>query len=357
VANPITSLWTMIRDWAVQPTQAYQLVPFYGPDTPPLIPNASYFRLWLKGMNLTHSRRWFTDTYPAVQSSVRLAFDKRADQTFTRVVGPSKEVLGPGVWQNYVLSELLPFNGGTVEIEAGLFALRGENHLLSTIGILADFSRLVTTPLTDSLGVIEKLAAGMESVLRSTQSGIHLAFHQGLHAGAADDDNALRPGFFAVLLATEQQIRRTGLSIWDGRLCYSPTPGAPASPLTTVDHMLFEIEGRPDRDNYRQLPDLLEPLDAFKEAIIRNDQQAEGAAKVRLLLALEKVPDLAQNDRPRIRDAFNKELKDLRNNVKLFGAAGGPAKTLDTIIAKWADPIENYVGSAPFKADAADFDV
>jgi hypothetical protein len=356
--NPIKWLWDTIRVWAARETQNYLFVPFHTDADMPLVADASYFRLWLKDMNLTQSRKWFTDIYPAVHSSVRLNFGGQPDQTFARVAAPSEAVMGPGERRNYIMSELIPFNGGTVEIEAALFALRGQNHLkatvdvlASTVGILADFSNLVAAPLTEAVSIVQKLSSGLESILQTSQGQVHLALHQGLREGPASADNSLRPGYFAVILATAAQVKRERLKVEGGQLLYSPAEGKPTERLTSYEYMLFELEGTAERNDYRHLKDIAEPMNAALDAVIDGDKGAIKLTKKRLLKAVSRSPDVAQDDQRRILDALDKELKDARKRASEFGAAGVARQDLDAVVGKWAEPIETFKGLGPVQPD------
>ncbi len=136
VRDLLPNTWELIKGWAVQNNQHYLYLQFGTNQDVDLVPHASYSRVWLKDMHLLHGRAWFTDQYPALHASVKLKYDLRDGQIISRVAQPSADVMGPGVRRNYVLLDLMPYSGGVVELEAGLFALLGKYYLTPTIGIL-----------------------------------------------------------------------------------------------------------------------------------------------------------------------------------------------------------------------------
>src|SRR5262249_31985474 len=126
----------------------------------PLAAQRHYLRLWLCEMFLTKSRKWFVDWFPAVHSSVNLKFGNTDGVTLSHVAQAPEKALANGVLLNYEMLPLVPFNGGVVEIEAALLALKGSDYLGAAIKILQDFSSLVAPPIGQVLTVAEKVSSG-----------------------------------------------------------------------------------------------------------------------------------------------------------------------------------------------------
>jgi hypothetical protein len=341
--NTLGNLWDAISGLAARSANQYLYVripkdrtkPEY--DDQPLKPERSYFRLWLTEMFLTQSKDWFKDWYPAVHSSVRLKFGNQSDVNFSRVVRAPEEALANGVLLNYRLTELMPFNGGVVELEAGLLALEGKNHLKAAIDILANFSSLVAAPLSQALTIAEKVSGSMQDLLGSTNGKIHLPFHQTFTATGGGGGNELRPGYIAVVLATAYQIDKDRLSVKDDRLHYVIGSRDEPRPFEGYDYMLFRIEGREQRDDWR-LKNIQEPLDKAKEALIQNEtEKAEAFKKIALVTAWQS-PDLAAYDRRRVVQAIKEELDEIAREG--FGALPPEERDLDAVMLRRAMPVE-----------------
>src|SRR5436309_2835760 len=94
-------------------------------DSEPLVAGNHYFRLWLVGMSLKNDREWFKAWQPAVYSSITFTFGDKTE-TLTHVAGQSRlkdvgtQSLDKVISLNYPLTALVPFNGGTIELDAGL---------------------------------------------------------------------------------------------------------------------------------------------------------------------------------------------------------------------------------------------
>src|SRR4051794_25663495 len=113
------SLWQTIKSWVNSNNQQLTRT-FIDDDGGEIRPHEDYFRIVLADMYLAKDRQWFRDHYPAVVASVKLNYAGRDNQEFTRLAQPSLDARGPGAFTNYTLTPLLPFRGGSVEVEGGL---------------------------------------------------------------------------------------------------------------------------------------------------------------------------------------------------------------------------------------------
>jgi hypothetical protein len=304
-------------------------------DDSPLEPSGSYFRLWLSEMFLTKRVAWGKEWFPAVHGEVRLQFGDQG-ATFSRVAQPPKDRLSEGVRLDYRLTDLLPFNGGVVEIETALLALKGADYLGTAIGILQQFSSLVAPPFGQAISVAATLATGTRDLLSATQGNIHLGFHQefvSIGGGGA----VLRPGYFAVILADPGQLSAENLVVRDGQLFYRDTPGTASRNLQGYDYILLRVEGRKERDDWR-LKDIQDPLNIAIQALAETPpNEVTAAAYTTVALAAAwKSPDLAQKDRRRVVQAIKAELADIASESR--GATGPVTRGLGDIVSARAMP-------------------
>jgi hypothetical protein len=334
--NAIRRLWDTIKGWATQNAShyIYARIPDDRTDLPgsgtALKPQSSYFRLWLCQMYLTKSRNWFRDWHPAVHASVRLRFGEYNQLELSSVARPPEDALGKGVYLNYRLTELLPFNGGVVEIEAALLALQGADYLGSAIKVLQDFSGLLVAPLGQIVNVADKVSNGLRDMVGATNGQVHLGLHETLTSEGGGGANVLRPGYLAVILATPRDIDPQGLYVRGDRLFYARTPGATPTPLEGYDYMLVRIEGRTERDDWR-LKNIEEPLNKAAEALLKGETESAKAYKSAALVAAYQSPDLAVADKRRVIQAIKDELSALESSA--LGATGNEPIDFASIMA------------------------
>jgi hypothetical protein len=313
MANVLQETWNLVKGWANQPGrhQVRAAIPQNRTDlkepTAPLVPNASYYRLWLSEMFLSQQRSWFVNWAPMVHALVKLKFGDREGVHLASVAQPPKGANGSHVLLSYKLTELLPFNGGTVEIEAALVGLKGANQLDPAVRILQGFSGLVTAPLAPVLSIAEKVASGVTELISASQGEGVLSVHDTLRS-AGGGSQGLAPGYFVVLNATADEVNVERLSVREDRLYYTRESAAAPAPLDDYDYMLFFIESRAERDDFR-LKTIQEPLDQAIAALIGGERERADAFRKAALTAAMTSPDLTVKDRNRVALAIRDELK------------------------------------------------
>lgn len=353
MATALDSMWNTVKSWATKNAEQYvgEFIPPERTDLkdPPtaMVPMRDYFRLWLSDMFLARSRSWFVNEYPAVHSSVSLKFGP--DIVKISHVTEAGTAVGRGANLDYALTDLLPFNGGTVEIQSGLIALKGMNYAAETIGILKDFSGLIGAPLGSALTIAEKVSGGVQKIAAGSE--VALAFHRQFRSGSTgpqagtDAANVLRPGYIAVVLATHKQIEPSRLTVKGSRLHYAEREGAAPKPLEGYDYMLFYVEGKAERDNWR-MPNIEQPLNQAIEATLRGQTKEAEEFMTAAKVVIWQSPDLAVQDRRRVAEAIDAELAAIGGNVKR-GAAPGDLRSLNDIMKTRAKSVDRALADPP----------
>jgi len=301
-------------------------------DDTPIKAYEGYFRIWISDMFLTKSRNWFKDWHAAVHASVQLQFGDQAAQTFTRAAKAPEEALGQGVLKEYKVLDLMPFNGGTVELQASLLAMQGEDYLGKAIGVLQDFSGLVGAPLAQAVAISEKIANGIDTLVDATDGLPHLVFHDTFTA-AGTGGNELRAGYWAIIKATKAQIATARLAVKGGKLCYAKGPGAPTAPLEGYDYILLRIETQAERDDWR-LKGIEDALTKAYNAYYEGEMEKFEAYKRMAELVVWQSPDLSKHDRRRVIQAIRRDLEEVTGGG--YGAAGEDARDLNAVMSTWA---------------------
>ena len=281
--------------------------PKYSPD--PIKAEQHYFRLMLAEMSLTHDRAWFATWYPAVHSLVSFKFGgKTIDVPYIAGSLALKDInvdnLGKVIQMNHPLTSLMPFNGGDIDIFAGLLAMQGENYLDRLINVLSGFSNLLAVPqLSAAINVAAPLVHGVQELL-----GIHQLFNK--------DSGNLRPGYTAILLAQDdpaKQVKPQELWVVDDQL-HKGSSLDTCQELKGHTYMLLRIDAPEDRDDWEELMAIQEPYQKAVEALINDNKPQEADAYLRKAVTTALFsPDLTRAHRSAVARRLIEQFDEVRN--------------------------------------------
>lgn len=342
------SLWDVVTSWVSRDAKRYLYAPVssgqvlgaaYEPSA--LQARRDYFRLWLVEMCLRKDRAWFISWHPAVHSIVRFQFGSRQTE-IPGIAGEfsltdiGKQNLDRVVHLNYPMTTLLPYNGGTVELAAGLLAMEGTDLIAGFIKTIGDFASMLMMPqLSAAVSVATPVATGIDQLLKSANGGLHLGLHQAFASQGGGGANEFRPGYIVVLRTDEKQVKTSDLWVKDDRLHVGRSKDE-LQPLSGVAYMLFRIEKRAERDDWEGLLAIRDPYNKALDALEQqNAQRAETFLRVAVAEAL-RSPDLTQADRIRVARTVKEEF-DQAKELGL-GAIRVDRPTLTTAMARSISP-------------------
>jgi hypothetical protein len=320
--SAVGRLWRRIRQKFDADAAQLHRIFFAEQDGIRMTPNNSYLRIWLSELFLAKEVAWGVEKSPAVQASVRLLFGGLTPKTFATLAQPKPQAQGHSVAEDYQLTELLPYLGQSVELEAGLYEILGQNNLRTAIDIVTDFASLVVPPVSAALTVVDKVASGIEKVIEANAADPVLALHGTLAAPGGGLTNELRPGWLVVVRASEDQLPAASLQIRDGRLHRD------GQRLTGFDYLVLRIEGRATREDWRT-PDLDR---AVSEALYARDIGRADEYERLLAEALSQIcfsADLTPTQRKQVAVSVKEELAEA-----VPGAVAPGEMTLAAIVAR-----------------------
>jgi len=277
---------------------------FPEPGSEPLVPGDGYVRLWLSEGFLETAVSWGNRHFPALHGGVTLTFAHQLTP-FTRFTKPAATLAAPGVHLDYPMTPLLPFSGGTVEVEAALYRASVAGPLAAAVAIGGSIASLIGPPLSIAATIADKVGTGLDTVLAAQDEKPVLGLHHTLIA-AGGGGQVLRAGHLVVVNAPEADVP-ADLRVEEGRLRTG------AGLLTGFDYLVVRVECRTEHDELR-FPDLaeLERRAAYEWQTGHEDRYRE----IRAQAVTEALgsPDLVDRDRSRVAryvaDRFEK-LKDL----------------------------------------------
>jgi hypothetical protein len=308
------SVWEKVRRTGQRQARAFvfQPIPSAGADPgelqPALVPEQDYFQVWLCQMFLGTRSTLTADWLPAAHARVSLTRTGRPPVEYSKVLRPAANQLAQGVWLNSPLTPLIPFNGGTVEIEAALVAWQQTNRMDVAVDLLQAVSALAfpLPAIAPALGVATIVTTAARDLADKCDGAVHLNLHQSYTSGdgvgnGLEPETVLRPTYLAVLLADENQVSPGTLRVVGSRLCHIDDEGQ-LRPLVGWDFLLLRVEGRATMDSF-WLPEMEDLLDRAIMALEADNRKlAESYRTAAIGIAL-RSPLFTWVDRDRIVEA------------------------------------------------------
>jgi len=208
------------------------------------------------------------------------------------------------------LTPLLPFNGGTVQIEVGLLAMQASDMMKRFLDVVGSFATLVAVPqFSTVLNVARILTNGADQLLGVGEKQMLLGYQRTFESAGGGGDADLRPAYIAIINAPSGTYAPGQLWIEDGQLWHG-AERSKAQELTGVDYLLLRIETRSYRDDWEALSTINEPFTRAITALTQVDANgnynvadAEVFIRTAAVAALNS-PDLTVRDRPQIARAI-----------------------------------------------------
>lgn len=291
-------------------------------DATPVTAGSGYFRVWAVEMKVADTAP-LVDYYPVLHSVVGFDYaGKNVELTRLTSLDALKSSTGSGfdmtkvIALNFPLTELIPFNGGTVEISAGLVAMKQRDMLQALIAMASDFSSMLAVPqLSKALSLAQPLANNIEKVIGMGDNQFRLGYHNTFTSANGGGSNDLQPQYIAIIATKPgDTLPRDGAGHWiinDHLMYINPDPAVTnkTPQEVTRDYMLLRFEVRRSRDDWNSLSDLNQPfVDSLK--LLAEDQNKSKAQLKRAILQILESPDVAENDRLVIAQELRKKYDD-----------------------------------------------
>ena len=272
-----------------------------------------YVRLWIAYMFLKNDSKWFSSRFPLAYSLIGLDYGGQQTE-ITNVSGKNKfdikqPDIGKSILQNYALTPLLPFHGGTVAVDCGLVSMEADNGLKAFASTVSDIAGKVSAPqVAGIVDLASSIADGVQSLLGAGKAETMLYIHNTFAAGT------LASGF--IFLSDKKQSDIDAAKVW--MTSNGARYGASQAALQALDpqnYVVLRIEVTLERDDWRSLAAIATPLEAALDAKYSGDD-----AKAKLLLGQAKLAAAKSKDLTRL-DA-TRVIKGI--DAEFHGPTGAP---------------------------------
>ena len=312
-----------------------------GEQAPPLIPGRDYFRVWLSEMFLGKRSTLTADWLPAAHAHVSMTRTGGPPAEWSKVFRPKPDQLAQGVRLNYELTELLPYTGGVVEVEAALVAWQQTSRVGVALDVLQAISTLPIPPLAPALAIAGQVTTAAKTLVDQAEGAVHLDLHQSFVTSGdvqkPQPGSVLRPGYFAALLADENEVSPGTLRVVKSRLHQVGSDGQ-STHLRGWDYLLLQIEGRSQLDDF-WLPELEDLFGQAVEALRAGKPAVASYFRDAAIAVAWRSPMFNWADRDRIIDTIKSRFGQIAQRG-LGAAAGTQPTSLAEIVRRHGPSID-----------------
>ena len=296
------SMWGTVKGW-FEGRADHATVRFLpDPGSQPLDAYGGYLRLWFAEGFLAQGKHWGSEEFPVLHGGVALNFLGQDGTAFSTFTQQSQDAAIRGAFLNYRISPLVPFNGGTVEIQAALYRTTVTGPLGTAVALAGNLASLVGPPLATAATLVQKVSAGLGQVLATSKDKPVLGVHYTL-VSAGGGVPELRPGVLVVAGKPADRLGGTLALDPDGRVALATSDGL--RPLTGTDYLALRVECRTERDDWR-FPELDALIKAAQVAAVEGNKEAYDRRRIDALARAWNSSDLVGVDHKRVADLVEK---------------------------------------------------
>ena len=250
------------EDWVYSPLDPEQV-----PDNASheqVATDSAYLSVFLRSMRVVHVRRGLSRFYGTVHSFTSLPH-RSGDQARFNVVttpGDLKDVdaahLDRVIQMNQRLLGPVPYRGGDLEMEVGLFSIRSAELAAPFLAVLEKMSSIAgVSYVSAALPFAEPILDGVNLLTGGSDSSV-------LEIGLATTFTNVETGYFLVMGAPKGQVDVNNLRVdpEDYRLVDQD-----GKPVGDYPYMVLQVVASPTRDDWFSVPGLAEPYGVLQKDI------------------------------------------------------------------------------------------
>lgn len=215
--------------------------------------NEEYVHVFLKSMRIVNVRKGLSRFYPTVHSHMELGhlsgdpaifnfvstpgtLEALDDANVDKIININRRLLGP-----------VPYRGGGIKMEIGLFSIKEDN-------LAEPYIRLLTS--ISDLGGVSVLSMALP-YLKPLQEGIELLTgspgNSNLEIGLTKEFDVLTTGYYVVMRADKSDVDLSNLKINSNDFGLVDKNG---DSIKDYPYLVIQISSSPSRDEYYNIPEI-----------------------------------------------------------------------------------------------------
>ena len=274
----IAGLWSDLmrrraEDWVFAPLEPNQTPDKMAVDK--VVPDAAYVEIFLKSMRIVDVRRGVKKFFGTVHSFTSLDTLAGKPAQFNVVTTPNQlrnvdaSNLDRVININQRLLGPIPYRGGDLVLETGLFSVVSADLTAPYVDLLQKVSGIAGVSfLQSALPFVEPIKEGVNLLLGSQGDSM-------LEVGLATRFTAPETRYYVVMRAPKTSIKTSDLRIDPNDFKVVDIKG---TAITNAPYMVIQVMARDTRDDWFNIPELLEHYDLIRDAVRRQNQNDARAA-------------------------------------------------------------------------------
>jgi hypothetical protein len=276
----------------------------------PIGADAEYLRIDLRALRVVHVQKGLTKFYGMVNSHITLPHMGQGEAEFQTVVAPPelKDVDAPHLDRfvsfNQPLAGPVPFRGGDVRIQVGLFSVASANLLSPYVSLLEEISSKCSVEFINvALPYAGLLAKGVGLLTgagnpKTLEIGVSTVFDQ------------VGTGWLLVMRADRtdfppERLSRLSVNKDDSKLIEGKRP------VVDYPYVILRISGGRTRDDWFKIPELRAQHELFRQVLRKGDRNEVQPALLAFERYLHTCPDLLTADAVKVADKARKDAERL----------------------------------------------
>jgi hypothetical protein len=258
-----------------------------------LKPDECYVELYLETLRISRARRFATRFHGLVYSFVTLSREGDVASKLSAVSKPEKlaeldmSSLNKVITVSKKLMGAIPYRGGPISLELGLFSVKSGNLLSPVIDYVTKVSKVAGISYVDAVKpFVPLISEGMDLIAGQTQDAL-------LEIGLDTDLIWSQSGLGAIVALPRNAVNPKKITFSDGVLLYDGQE-------LNCAYAVFSLRHSKTKPDYGEIPELKKKYAEFIAALNLDKKKEARDALMAFRLAVISSPDLITQDAERL---------------------------------------------------------
>jgi len=269
-----------------------------------LNPNETYLSIFLQSISIPYVRRGTGRYFGAVHSFISIPHLSGKKAEFNMFIAPEslrnidnshidRVITGENRLLGYI-----PYRGGDIEIELGLFSIKSSDLVVPFLKVLENMASVAgVNSVNVAMPFVKPILDGVNQLAGAANAVLEIGISETLHRPTT--------GYFVIMQAERENIDISRLNLEnDGKLYDLNGP-------VRYPYMIFNIDASFERPDWYMLPEISGAYDRIVEAIRGRDITKTKEAFTNFKIMTKTSYDLLDKHSNKLIEKVNSELADL----------------------------------------------